>query len=723
MPRREYNRFKFINAHANHSSVSLTRAVASTLALVILASPSAIGTTGASTPTGSMSAGRGSAAVAIVANMVLVAAGDVPSSSAELFDPGTGTFSVTGTLNAARAGAAVVGFVDGRVLIAGGWDGSAAVRTAELYDPVQHVFLPAGDMNVGRIDPAAVRLLDGRVLLAGGRAGNPQDGYKADASADIYDPQSGAFVATGSMAIARTTSAALLPDGRVLVAGGEDADGIATGSAELYDPAIGTFSATGSLGVPRRDHQATVLADGRVLITGGMDGNQTAVTDAELYDPSSGTFSSAGHMVAARVNHRAVLFDGGTVLVFGGRGADGGVLAGAEIYDPRTGLFTSVPGLNEPRLSPSVATLPDGRVLIAGGRGVDGQVLATAEIYGDVTPPAQPTTVSVASSANPAVYGDTLIYTAAVTALTEAPQGRVRFLDGDTLDLGTAVLDAAGMARLSTPYTPAGDRSITAVYEGSERFEGSTSQPYMQSVGKAPTSSTLTVSPWSQQYSDNVTFEATVSGARGDRPADGVTFKIGTQTMNDEPVPLVHTGGGVWKARLTTPLLEKAPAGQLRPNAMTKIATASFSGVSPNYTVANPSAKALLINKEDARVTYTGPATVSTTSRTSGAATIPLRATVRDIAATSEHNADGTVGDIRLARVTFINRTTSAIIATVTVTLADPDDTSTGVAAYDWHVDIGTAKSKSYTVGMIVSDYYSRNSTADDATITVSKQR
>ena len=75
------------------------------------------------------------------------------------------------------------------------------------------------------------------------------------------------------------------------------------------------------------------------------------------------------------------------------------------------------------------------------------------------------------------------------------------------------------------------------------------------------------------------------------------------------------------------------------------------------------------------------------------------------------------------AEVTFINRTTNAMIATVTVTLTNADDTSTGVAEYDWTVDIGTAKSKSYRVGMIVSDYYSRNSTADDATITVSKQR
>src|SRR6266513_3714758 len=99
------------------------------------------------------------------------------------------------------------------------------------------------------------------------------------------------FVITGSLATARAGqpsghTATLLPNGKVLVAGGGDINGIHA-SAELYDPASGAWSATGSLATARSGHTATLLPNGRVLAAGGGDGGSIHAS-AELYDPASG---------------------------------------------------------------------------------------------------------------------------------------------------------------------------------------------------------------------------------------------------------------------------------------------------------------------------------------------------------------------------------------------------------------------------------------------------
>jgi hypothetical protein len=159
----------------------------------------------------------------------------------------------------------------------------------------------------------------------------------------------------------------LLLNGRVLVAGGIDADELRR--TELYDPASETWIATGAMTEPRYNHTATLLRDGRVLIAGGVGS-----ASAELYDPTSGTWTATASMKSVRSGATATLLSDGTVLVVGGSISlsHGGAVASAELYDPATGKWTTTGKLSEARYGHTATLLPDGMVLVAGGVG-DGE--------------------------------------------------------------------------------------------------------------------------------------------------------------------------------------------------------------------------------------------------------------------------------------------------------------------------------------------------------------
>ena len=169
------------------------------------------------------------------------------------------------------------------VLVAGGSTNSGILASAELYNPVSGSWTLTGSLNNGRSANTATLLPNGMVLVAGGD--DITFPSPPIASAELYDPESGTWTFTGSLNTARDLhSATLLTNGMVLVAAGADISGNPTASAELYDPATGSWSVTGSLNTARELHSATLLTNGMVLAAGGFDSNFDVSASAELYE-------------------------------------------------------------------------------------------------------------------------------------------------------------------------------------------------------------------------------------------------------------------------------------------------------------------------------------------------------------------------------------------------------------------------------------------------------
>jgi hypothetical protein len=180
----------------------------------------------------------------------------------------------------ARDGQTATLLSDGRVLVAGG--------SAELYDPVTGTWTATADMTEPYYGHTATLLLDGTVLVAGGDAPSGP-GARAWPHAELYDPISATWRAVASLVTPRLESAAtLLSDGRVLVSGGREhggADSALLHAAELYDPGTGRWFAIGDMIAAHSGHSAVLLPDGRVLIVGGESSDLQA--SAEIYDPAT----------------------------------------------------------------------------------------------------------------------------------------------------------------------------------------------------------------------------------------------------------------------------------------------------------------------------------------------------------------------------------------------------------------------------------------------------
>jgi hypothetical protein len=313
----------------------------------------------------------------------------------------------------------------GKILVAGGETGQRgngnATASVELYDPATNSFSSAGSLQSARGRALASLLPSGKVLLVGGTAAANGAG-PALASTELYDAATNSWSNAGSLKSARTNATAtMLPDGRVLVAGGETAQGgggTALSSAEIYNPATNSWSDAGTMTATRVNASATLLADGRVLVVGGAtsDDPTSALTSAEVYNPATNSWSSAGDMTAARTSGTTTMLSDGRVLAVGG---DIGCNPTASLYDPATNNWSPAAAPSSPHSGQTATRLPDGRVLVAGGEagpGDTGNLLARAESY-------NPKTNSWAASS-------ALSSGRAGTTATLLPNGQVVFIGG-----------------------------------------------------------------------------------------------------------------------------------------------------------------------------------------------------------------------------------------------------------------------------------------------------
>jgi hypothetical protein len=319
--------------------------------------------------------------------------------STETYDPFTNVWDPSDSLGGVRETHTATLLRNGRVLIAGGDDGYNYLDSVELYDPGTGM-IAAPPMHDKRENHTATLLSDGKVLVVGGFGYIGEDEIILD-TAEVYDPADDSWTAVAPMGTARVFhTASLLTDGTVLVVGGRNEEyqnGIP--SAQIFDPADGSWGEVLPLsgGDGRLGHTATVLPDGKVLVAGGFGRWCTDPEDlyceeistgvlntAKIFDPTAGTFSPTDPMTDVRQNHTATLLPNGQVLVTGGTSDGSDALESTELFDPSVPSWSSGGSMDVGRYFHPVVLLPNGKVLVSGGVGAAGPQ-DLAELYAPPT--------------------------------------------------------------------------------------------------------------------------------------------------------------------------------------------------------------------------------------------------------------------------------------------------------------------------------------------------
>ncbi len=301
-------------------------------------------------------------------------AGTAKTATVTVVAVGPGHFASVRMLKWMGGGHTATLLPNGKVLIAGGMNDTDG--HAELYEPATQTFVATGPMTGPRVNHTATLLANGKVLICGGE---PASG-DSQSTAELYDPTTGKFVATGRMIKARAHHAALLlADGTVLVTGGQGGvnrydDG------ELYDPDTGTFAAIGTrITQGFLDHTmlSVPTTPPKFLILGG-NGGKTVYS----YDPASQSFPPLGAMNATRNYSAIALLPNNSVLLAGGLDQTLVIVKSAEVYDPDSQTSVATSDMTVPRSQAASVVLADGTVLVIGGQKVNGvEDLASSEIY------------------------------------------------------------------------------------------------------------------------------------------------------------------------------------------------------------------------------------------------------------------------------------------------------------------------------------------------------
>ncbi len=371
-------------------------------------------TSGTWTVTGDLVSGSFMRAAVLLADGKVLLAGRGGSNAAtnsEVYEVTSGKWTLTKPFNQPRSEPTLTVLPNGKVLATGGFNRAhRPLSSAELFDPVSQTWTNTGVMNSVHVHHTATLLPNGKVLVAGNCKGSNDvakwvnektengtvtrvtevehfptwllAGANDFASAELYDPATGAWKCTASLKQPRGHhTATLLTNGSVLVVGGKDAQGAPLSSAELYDPASETWTEVGALELARGYHTATLLTTGQVLVVGGQDAKGNPFSEVEIYDPATGQSRPTRGMLFPRSYHTATLLANGQVMVAGGSsGIDS--LRFVELYNPATGAWSRARPMATARNWHTATLLKDGKVLVAGGvRANWSDPLFTAELF------------------------------------------------------------------------------------------------------------------------------------------------------------------------------------------------------------------------------------------------------------------------------------------------------------------------------------------------------
>ncbi len=355
--------------------------------------------------------------------------------SAEIYDPATGTFAEIGPMNVPRAGHTATRLPDGTVLITGGYSTTQTGRlsmptAAEIFDPGSDTFRLIGSMVSPRGHHTATVLQDGQVLLVGGadRYGPRGERLSYTGAAEVFDPKTETFTRVDPLVTERAGhSATLLPDGRVLIIGGANERGGPL-TTEVYDPDTHRFERGPTATVAHQATVAPLLADGRVLAAGSGPGGSEVFdlrligNGAEVTTPrpdATGAFRPIATS-AVRRSPQALRLRDGRILIVGSDAESGDDPAAAvEIFDPAIG--TTAVGGRLPRSGYPSTQLRDGRVLFIASAD-DGSPVAS---YYDPSS----TLFTAAPAVTKALGGGNLV---GVSGLDD---GRLIFSDGSSVTL------------------------------------------------------------------------------------------------------------------------------------------------------------------------------------------------------------------------------------------------------------------------------------------------
>ena len=323
---------------------------------------------------------------------------DVPLAQAAIYDPTLNIITTIGPMNVSRQNHTVIALTNGNVLLVGGITGQGYGRVTsagitavcELFGDALTPQQPGQFVSTGTLATAltgqqATTLSNGTVLLTGGGAG--QDSATT-ATAQIYNPASASFRYTKdnmtTPRIGHTSS--LLPDGRVLIAGGSNGNpdpGGCLSSTEIYDPVADTFTAAAPMNYCRHAHQAVILSDGRIMVISGYaeTSSQIVTNTVEIFDPNTAAWTVVAPLPSGRASFAATRLLEGNVLISGGYWAtDADGLQAVYVYNPTTNIWTSMAPMLAPRENHIAITLPTGKVLMVGGN--DGTAaIGFSELY------------------------------------------------------------------------------------------------------------------------------------------------------------------------------------------------------------------------------------------------------------------------------------------------------------------------------------------------------